>query len=62
VDHLLGAVRLPVPVWVSDPSRVLATPWDVEPVPALHQRARERTPPRIAKHGVFLDPVELVNL
>ena len=62
VDHLLGAVRLPVPVWVSDPSRVLATPWDVEPVPALHQRARELTPPRIAKHGVFLDPIELVNL
>ena len=62
VHHLLGAARLPVPAWVSDPSRVLEAPWDVEPVTALHQRARRLTPPRIAKHGIFLDPSELVNL
>jgi transcriptional regulator with XRE-family HTH domain len=61
VHHLLGAARLPVPAWVSDPSRVLRTPWDVEPVPSLRVRARELTPTRISGHGIFLDPDELVN-
>ena len=61
VDHLLGAAGLPVPAWVSEAARVLDTPWDVEPVPELRQRARELTPTRIATHGVYLDQAELVN-
>ena len=61
VDHLLGADRLPVPSWVSDASRVLSSPWDVEPVESLRAQARAVTPPRIAAHGIYLDAAELVN-
>jgi hypothetical protein len=62
VDHLLSTAGLPVPAWVGQAGRVLSAPWDVEPVPELRPRARELTPARIAAHGIYLDPAELVNV
>lgn len=61
VDHLLSDAGLPRPVWLDEPSRFLAEPWDVEPVPALQAAARASTPDRLAAHGVYLDAAELVN-
>jgi len=68
LDALLAAVAdhaltgLPRPTWLDESWRTLADPWDVEPVPALRAAARTATPRRIAQHGVFLDPAELVNV
>lgn len=62
VDHVLSSDRLPVPLWVHESSRAVPTPWDVEPVPALRGRARALTPDGLVRHGVYLDPSELVNL
>jgi transcriptional regulator with XRE-family HTH domain len=62
VDHVLVSARLPRPGWLDEPTRSLAEPWDVESVPALRAAARAVTPKAISKHGVFLDPSELVNL
>jgi hypothetical protein len=67
-DALLAAVAdhaltgLPRPTWLDEPWRTLAEPWDVEPVPALRAAARAATPPEIARHGVFLDAAELINI
>lgn len=61
VDHLLTRDRLPVPGWVAEDSRVLLETWDVEPVPSLQAAARRRTPRALRRHGVYLDPSELVN-
>ena len=61
VEHRLGADGLPLPAWLGEASRSLPEPWDVEPVPALREAARERTPDALRRHGVFLDPAELVN-
>lgn len=61
VEHLLSKDSLPLPEWVAEDTRTLAEPWDVEPVPALRAAARKRTPRALRRHGVFVDPVELVN-
>jgi hypothetical protein len=61
VDHVLTDDALPLPRWISESSRGLAEPWDVEPVPTLQAAARRRTPEALRRHGVFLDPAELVN-
>lgn len=60
-EYLLALDRLPVPSWVTRPDRVLAQSWDVEPVEALRAKARLATPRELRRHGVFLDPAELVN-
>ena len=62
VEYLLSGKGLPLPTWLSEDSRRLGEPWDVEPVPSLQASARSRTPAALARHGVFLDPMELVNL
>ena len=61
VDHLLTQDRLPLPEWVGEDTRSLAEPWDIEPVPSLRAAARRRTPEALRRHGVYLDPAELVN-
>jgi hypothetical protein len=61
VDHELSRDELPLPGWVEEDSRVLSTPWDVEPVPSLRPQARRRTSAYLRRHGVYLDPRELVN-
>jgi hypothetical protein len=61
VDYVLSSAHLPIPAWVAEPARVLETPWDVEPVPTLRGAARAATPEAIRRHGVHLDPAELVN-
>jgi hypothetical protein len=61
VDHALTQSGLPLPTWLSESSRRLDEPWDFEPVPSLQALARSRTPEALARHGVFLDPAELVN-
>lgn len=62
VDHLLTEARLPRPTWLDEPWRIVEPAWDVEPVPALRERARTATPAALRNHGVYLDPRELVNL
>jgi len=59
VEYLLSSDGLPLPTWLSEDSRCLDDPWDVEPVPSLQANARSRTPESLARHGVFLDPAEL---
>lgn len=61
VDYRLSADRLPLPHWISEGSRVLDEAWDIEPVQALQAAARLQTPDALRRHGVFLDPAELVN-
>ncbi len=61
VDYRLSIDRLPLPKWVSDVSRVLDDAWDIEPVPALRDEARRQTPDALRRHGIFLDPAELVD-
>lgn len=58
-EHALAG--LPRPTWLNEPWRTLAEPWDVEPVPSLRAAARSVTPDELARHGVFLDPAELIN-
>jgi hypothetical protein len=62
VDYVLTDAGLPRPAWLNEPGRKLTVPWDVEPVPALWDAARAVTPAAIRRHGVFLDPDELINL
>ena len=61
VDWELSRDSLPLPLWVGEPARTLSEPWDVEPVPALREAARRRTPEALRRHGVYLDPAELVD-
>ena len=61
VDQVLTTAGLPIPTWVRGPERSLADPWDVEPVRALQEGARAVTPDAIRRHGIWLDPAELVN-
>lgn len=60
-EHLLVADNLPTPTWLDESWRTLKEPWDVDTVPALHERARARTPQAISRHGVYLDPRELAS-
>lgn len=62
VDHVLTTARLPVPGWVSEDARTLTSPWDAEPVAALREAARAVTPVAIRRHGIWLDPDELINV
>ncbi len=61
-DHHLARDSLPRPSWLDLPDYRLAEPWDVEGVPSLRARARRRTPPAIARHGVFLAASELTSV
>lgn len=62
VDVILSRDGLPRPAWLDEPSRALGDPWDLEPVPALRAAARAVTPPAAARHGIYLDPAELVSV
>jgi len=62
VDVILSRDGLPRPAWLDEPSRALGDPWDLEPVPALRSAARAVTPPAAARHGIYLDPAELVSV
>jgi transcriptional regulator with XRE-family HTH domain len=61
VEHDLGAAKLPIPQWVSDPSRD-AGGWFVEDLPALHEVIRAATPPAFVRHGVWIDGAELESV
>ena len=61
VDWELSRDALPIPLWVSEDTRVLSEPWDIEPVPTLREAARRRTPEAFRRHGVYLDADELVD-
>ena len=61
VDWKLSRDGLPIPLWVGEGARMLSEPWDVEPVPTLQEAARQRTPDALRRHGVYLDPAELVD-
>ena len=61
VDHLLTESALPRPTWLDEPWRTLDEPWDVEPVPALREPARQATSAAFRAHGIYLDPRELDN-
>ena len=61
VEWKLSKDALPIPLWVGEGARTLSEPWDVEPVPALQEAARQRTPDALRRHGVYLDPAELVD-
>lgn len=61
VEWELSTNGLPTPSWVSEGTRTLSEPWDVEPVPGLQVAARQRTPDVLRRHGVYLDPAELVD-
>ena len=61
VEWKLSADDLPSPLWVGEGARTLSEPWDVEPVPGLQEAARKRTPDALRRHGVHLDPAELVD-
>lgn len=61
VEWKLSTDDLPVPLWVGEGARILNEPWDVEPVPALQETARQRTPDVLRRHGIYLDPAELVD-
>ena len=62
VDVLLSRDGLPRPAWLDEPTRALRDPWDFEPVFALRAAARTVTPPAAARHGIYLDPAELVSV
>lgn len=57
VDHHLSKDRLPLPEWVWEPSRVLATPWRVSP----HADPSD-VPAAFRRHGVLLAASELESL
>ena len=61
VEWKLSTDDLPIPLWVGEHTRTLSEPWDVEPVPTLQEAARKRTPDALRRHGVYLDPAELVD-
>ena len=61
VEWKLSTDDLPIPLWVGEGARTLSEPWDVEPVPGLQEAARKRTPDALRRHGVYLDPAELVD-
>ena len=61
VEWELSTDGLPIPLWVSEGTRTLSEPWDVEPVPGLQEAARQRTPDVLRRHGIYLDPAELVD-
>ena len=61
VEWELSSDGLPLPSWVGEGARRLSDPWDVEPVPALQEAARQRTPDVLRRHGVYLDPAELAD-
>jgi len=62
VDVLLSRDGLPRPAWLDEPARVLIDPWDLEPVPALRAAARLVTPLAAGRHGIYLDPAELLSV
>lgn len=59
VEHHLSTDALPVPDWVHEPSRTLATPWRLDVTAGAELEAA--TPPAFARHGVYLDAAELVS-
>ncbi len=61
-DHWLTCNRLPRPDWVTEPSRILTQPWDVEQVASLQSAARSDTPKAIARHGIYLAAAELSSI
>lgn len=61
VDFCLAVDHLPRPAWLDEEWRTLSEPWDVEPVAALQARSRLRSPEVFTRHGIYLDPTELVN-
>ena len=61
-DYHLSRDALPRPLWLDLPDYRLAEPWDVETVESLRDRARDETPPAIARHGVFLAAAELASV
>jgi transcriptional regulator with XRE-family HTH domain len=62
VDLLLSRDNLPRPVWLDDDLRALSEPWDFEPVAKLREAARAATPEAVRRHGIYLDPAELVSI
>ena len=61
-EHYLLTVGLPLPPWVSDPSRVLADSWFVDDVTALFDKTVAETPSAFVRHGVFIAASELASL
>lgn len=61
VEWSLSEYALLRPQWLDDPSRSLAIPWDIERVPVLQAEARRVTPDAFIRHGVYLDPINLVD-
>lgn len=60
VDHHLRSHRLPVPAWVSDPSRVLADRWTVDLF--ADDSVVDETPIAFRRHGVLLALRELESV
>lgn len=61
-EHLLVQNGLTPPAWVYESWRTLDEPWDIETVTSLQAAARAVTPPAFARHRVFLDPINLVDV
>ncbi|MDP2287956.1 MAG: helix-turn-helix transcriptional regulator [Actinomycetota bacterium] len=61
VDYWMSLDRLPRPMWLDDPHYSLNEPWDIEELESLRARARLATPRSIRRHGVFLDPTQLLS-
>jgi len=49
------------PPWVGSPERTLAEPWSPHELASLRRLAADNAPPEIRRHGVLIDPYDLVR-
>lgn len=61
-DYRLSEDDLPRPDWLDDPAYCLDEPWDIEPIPALRQAAREQTPEAFVRHGIYAAASEFASV
>jgi len=69
VDALLAGVaewlaardRFDAPLWVHAPERTLSDLWCPHTLASLRRLAGDNAPPEIRRHGVLIDPYDLVR-
>ena len=61
-DFWLSVDQLPRPLWLDDSHYSLEEPWDVEELESLRAQARLATPESMRRHGVYLDPKQLLSV
>lgn len=56
VEHLAVLHGHPIPAWVEEPERFLATTWLVSDIRSIQDRARAYCPAAFIRHGALPDP------